>query len=416
MSGRVKGWCPDLYAPMEAGDGWLVRVKPPFSRLDASMAAGVAAAAARCGNGIIEITARANLQVRGLTKDSLNEFAQTMVALGVASTNHAFEAIRNVVVSPLLDDDPGIDSSTFLIATTLLNALQIDSKFYNLPGKFGFAVDGGGVLSLASPGADMNLRATGDDWLITPNGSALSLVVAAPQAAGAAMALANLCLEYGRTRMNPLLSRVSLQDCLTKAGLDQLELVTTPPPAPPLRPGPYSYGGARPGGLLVAPRFGQLTADDLTLLADLASRYGNSSIRVTSARLLALTGLPTNAMTTVKTALCQVGMITEAHDPAYNITACPGSPHCQSGHKPARLDAAWLAGQWSWYLPGLHISGCTKGCAHPGRSPLTLVGQAGGYALILDGTASGTPATHNLTPDAALRLIRHLHANKEAPL
>lgn len=416
MTGRVRGWCPDLYTPMEAGDGWLVRVKPPFCRLDSTMAASVAAAAARCGNGLIEITARANLQVRGLTTDTVDDFAQTMVALGVASTNHAFEAIRNVVVSSLLDDDPGIDPATASIAAELLDGLQTNSAFYSLPGKFGFAVDGGGALSLASPWADITLRTADHGWLITPNGSELSLAVDAPQAAGVALALARLCLEYGPTRMSPLLSRIPLQDCLIKAGLDLPELVTTPPPAPALRPGPYSYHGTRDGGLLVAPRFGQLTAADLTLLANLAQRYGNGSIRVTPARLLAITGLPSSALETVMTALHQVGMITEVHDPAYNITACSGLPRCRSGHQPARRDATWLAGQWSEHLPKLHISGCAKGCAHPGRSPLTLVGEEKGYALILDSTASGVPTTHNLTQDAALRLIRHLHASGEAPL
>lgn len=416
MTGQVKGWCPDLYAPMEAGDGWLVRVKPPLSRLDATMAASLAKAASRYGNGMIEITARANLQIRGLRRDMVGAFAQTMVAQGMASPNPAFEAIRNVVTSSLLDDDPTIDPATRCIASALLNALQADEKFHNLPGKFGFAVDGGGVLPLASAWADLTLRATSTSWLITPNGSAQSLVIAPAHAVETALALASLCLDHGRTRMKALLSHVSLQDCLAQAGLDRPMLVVTPPPAPPLKPGPYSLGDGHHGGLLVAPRFGQLQADDLTLLADLAQRYGNGSIRVTPARLLAMTGLTSQAHAPVSAALRQAGMMIDTHDPAFNITACPGAPHCRSGQMPARRDAAWLAGHWSRSLPNLHVSGCVKGCAHPGPAPFTLTGEAGGYALILDGRADSAPIAHNLTPDAALRRIRHLHATGDAPL
>ena len=35
----------------------------------------------------------------------------------------------------------------------------------------------------------------------------------------------------------------------------------------------------------------------------------------------------------------------------------------------------------------IHISGCAKGCAHPGPAALTVVGTAAGCALITNGSA-----------------------------
>ena len=63
----IKGWCPTLLSPMQSGDGWLARVKPSAGVLSAAAARLIADAARRHGNGHIDLTSRANLQIRGLS-------------------------------------------------------------------------------------------------------------------------------------------------------------------------------------------------------------------------------------------------------------------------------------------------------------------------------------------------------------
>ena len=64
-----RGACPGLSAPMQTGDGLLVRLMPAATvALDAM--AGLCGAARQHGNGIIEITARGSIQVRGLSAAS----------------------------------------------------------------------------------------------------------------------------------------------------------------------------------------------------------------------------------------------------------------------------------------------------------------------------------------------------------
>ena len=63
----IKGWCPTLLSPMQSGDGWLARVKPSAGVLTAAAVRLIADAARRHGNGHIDLTSRANLQVRGLS-------------------------------------------------------------------------------------------------------------------------------------------------------------------------------------------------------------------------------------------------------------------------------------------------------------------------------------------------------------
>ncbi|TIS81575.1 MAG: precorrin-3B synthase, partial [Mesorhizobium sp.] len=84
-----RGACPALSAPMQTGDGLLVRLNPvaggPSSGgLSPKLLIGIAESALRHGNGIMEVTARGSLQIRGLTADSAALLAAEVDALGIA--------------------------------------------------------------------------------------------------------------------------------------------------------------------------------------------------------------------------------------------------------------------------------------------------------------------------------------------
>ena len=53
---------------MLSGDGLVVRVRPRGGRLSSAQAAGIAELSARHGNGLIDLTGRANLQIRGVSE------------------------------------------------------------------------------------------------------------------------------------------------------------------------------------------------------------------------------------------------------------------------------------------------------------------------------------------------------------
>ena len=84
-------------------------------------------------------------------------------------------------------------------------------------------------------------------------------------------------------------------------------------------------------------------------------------------------------------------------DPRTAISACPGAPACASGHIAARELAAAVAPDLADLLDAalhLHISGCAKGCAHPGKAALTLVGSEIGAGIVVDGTARDRPLAY----------------------
>jgi precorrin-3B synthase len=99
-----RGWCPGVHEPMPSGDGLLIRVKPFGGRLSPAMLRTLAKVAAECGNGVIELTGRGNIQLRGLTAATAKRASDALVEAGLADPDPVREARRNVIAVPPCDD------------------------------------------------------------------------------------------------------------------------------------------------------------------------------------------------------------------------------------------------------------------------------------------------------------------------
>ena len=102
----VKGWCPGARRPMESGDGLIVRVRPHGGSLPVASLGALADAASRFGNGQIDLTRRANLQIRGVTEAALGPLWDALARLGLLDDSAEAEAIRNIAINPLAGIDP----------------------------------------------------------------------------------------------------------------------------------------------------------------------------------------------------------------------------------------------------------------------------------------------------------------------
>jgi precorrin-3B synthase len=141
--------------------------------------------------------------------------------------------------------------------------------------------------------------------------------------------------------------------------------------------------------------FGYTHAGALAALARVAERHGVQAMHPAPDRTLLLTGVSALNAHGLTAAAERLGFVVHADDPRRRIAACPGTPACASAFIPARELAAALASQ---QVPvratrgvAVHISGCPKGCAHPGPAALTLVGMAQGCGVIHDDSAQATP-------------------------
>ena len=381
----VRGWCPDLFNAMQSGDGLLTRVKPTGQTLDAANLRLIANAARRHGNGAIDLTSRGNLQIRGLTAASAPEFAAEIVAAGLASPDPGIERRRNVVVSPLAGLDPTCHPATLCLAQALTEAVSQAHDLAPLPGKYAFAVDGGGLLPLGNVGADIVLRAADGAWHVGTASDGLR--ADASTAVSVALQLARAGLRVSAGRMHAVLDQTSVTALFASAGL---AAATAMPQATQHAP----IGALAAGVTGLGLPFG---AFDATLLADLAERFGDSTLRLTPWRTVILAGVhDSQALRAASPTL-----IHDAHDPRARIIACPGHPACASAAADIRADAAQFATVLPSGIGPLHISGCVKGCAHPGPAPLTLVATPQGYAMIRHGRASDTPFATALSAQSA---------------
>ena len=146
----IKGWCPGALRPMESGDGLVVRIRPRMAQMTAAQVLGVAEAALSHGNGMIELTARANVQLRGVTAQSHKPLIAALDSLGLVDPDAVTESHRNVVLSPFWVGD----ESTILTAQ-LYQALR---QGPDLPSKFGFGIDLGDQRVLADTSCDIRLE------------------------------------------------------------------------------------------------------------------------------------------------------------------------------------------------------------------------------------------------------------------
>ncbi|OYX42721.1 MAG: precorrin-3B synthase [Rhodobacterales bacterium 32-67-9] len=370
----IQGWCPGALRPMMSGDGLVVRVRPRGGRLTPEQAAGIATLSLRHGNGLIDLSSRANVQLRGVTEAGHRPLIEGLSALGLIDETTEAESHRNIVVTPFWSDGDGIQGIVRSLAAALTGPDAPDT-----PGKFGYAVDCGAAPVLSAVSADIRIeRAVDGGLVVRADGAGTGARATAAAAAERALDLARWFLDSGgaperRGRMAAHLARgANLPPVFT-------EVSASPHPAVDPVPGLVAQG------FLVGFEFGQMRAESLSLLA------GFGPLRVTPWRMLLIEGA--GAVPEI------AGLITGPDNPLLRVVACTGAPGCPQGLIATRTLARRLC---SALAPGnlLHVSGCAKGCAHRGAAPLTLVGRVGGTVdLIRGGTATDSPCQTGLDPE-----------------
>ena len=397
-----RGACPGLSDPMPTGDGLLARLAVTRT-LPLDAFAGLCSAARAHGNGIVEITSRGSIQVRGLTPTSALDFAAAIEALGVADPTGG-----RVITGPLagLDPDEIFDASPL---ADRLRAVLIDTGLSTiLAPKVSVVVDGGGAFALDAISADIRLRAeaagkgcclhiaiAGDGESATPIGT-----ITPENAVGTVVELLKTLAARGPTVRArdipalhlPLKGGRRPREAGPGGGDPAMRSVSPHPvrfAAEPigthrLRDGSFALG--------IGFAFGHSDTGTLGHLMDEARRAGAVSIRPAPGRLLLVIGIATERAQALTTAARRRGFVVAPDDPRRRVVACAGAPACAAAEIPTRALAPAIAAA----LPDdrqatIHISGCSKGCARPGSAALTIVGIGGKCGIVRNGCAQDTP-------------------------
>ncbi|SDY31054.1 cobalamin biosynthesis protein CobG [Citreimonas salinaria] len=366
----VKGWCPGAHRPMLSGDGLVVRVRPFRAELTAEQALALCDLARRFGSGALDLTSRANLQIRGVDAEDHPALLAALDALGLIDADPAVEAHRNILMAP----DWAKGDLTHRLHDALLTTLP---RLPDLPGKMGFALDIGTEAWLQAASADFRFEIGTTGLILRADGAEGGRPVTEATAMAALVEMAAWFVDTGGLRAGRMARHLQ-----TGSALPADWQVAPPRPASaPVEPGPASIGT-----ILGAP-FGAL---DAAALSKLIRDSGATHLRLMTDRLFLLRGARVTEAE---------GFVTGPGDPAMRAHACPGAPYCPQASIETRPLAMRLAAtaRTDHTVP-LHVSGCAKGCAHPRAAAITLVGRDGRFDLVKDGAPWDAPHAAGLDP------------------
>ncbi|GII01467.1 precorrin-3B synthase [Planobispora takensis] len=433
FSGRSRlDACPGALQMHSAADGGLARIRVPGGRLTAAQLRELAHAAAAHGTGVIELTSRANVQVRGLRSETGagSGFADRMARAGLLpSPTH--EKVRNILASPLTGCDGSGVVDVGPPAAELDRLLCARPALAALPGRFLFALDDGRG-DVAGLGADAGLLpfGTGEAALIVA-GADSGLRVPLDAAVPALLAVAEAFLAElaplaarGTTVWRigelpggpaPVVARVR-----AALGLRSGEPVR-------LRPAVRGPVGVIPGrdgraALGVTVPLGRLTSAQAEVLAGVAA---SGEVRLTPWRGAVLPGLTRPETETAIAGLRGAGLVTGPGSPWDGVSACTGLPGCAKSLTDVRADAAtaiataataatvasgsgpgWSPRSESGQRPPagsggrsggegrdaagggtlpVHWAGCERRCGRPRGRVVEVVATGDGYRVDLDG-------------------------------
>ncbi|MGI5284599.1 precorrin-3B synthase [Nonomuraea polychroma] len=380
FSGRVRpDACPGALQVHEAADGALARVRLPGGAISPVQLRTVAAGAAELGSGVIELTSRANVQVRGLGSPAA--FAERIAAAGLLPSA-AHERVRNIVASPLGGRGRAALLDTQPLVEALDRALCALPRLAGLPGRFLFAVDDG-TGDMPGLGADVTFVPGAVEGRLLLAGVDAGLTVRADVAVRRMIAAAEAFLderessggERAAWRIGELVdgpARIAAR--LGPAG----DCATTPLPAVPAqRAGRIDQRDGRVALEAVVP-LGRLSAAQARTIADVAC--DGMPIRFTPWRTIVILDLSPADADGARLTLEAAGLVTDPASPWVGVSACTGRPGCAKSLADVQEDARrWVAALDGPPATPVHWAGCERRCGLPRGQVVQIIATSDGY-------------------------------------
>ena len=386
-----------LFFLTPAKDAFMARLRIPGGVLRSYQLRELAHVAQELTSGYVQITTRANFQIRLIQPKDAPEVLRRIQGVGLHTRGAGADNIRNLTANPTAGIDPVELINVLPFVNDLSQIIINDRSFYDLPRKFNIAFDGGGLIGSVEDTNDIGVKAVkiGDEILfrIALGGATghktfardLGVVVPPAEINKVVVAAVRVFIERGcrtdrkKARLKHLLEKMSLEDYL---GEMERKLGTTlrraPYEASQVRWAdqelPHSHIGDFPQkqrGLNyvgVACPVGQITPKQMLRLAELAESYGSGEIRLTVWQNLIIPNVTDAFVPTLKRALEKAGFTTKQSNVASGIIACTGNRYCkfaQSDTKGHALELTkWLEKKISLDQPvNIHLTGCPNSCA-----------------------------------------------------
>lgn len=388
-------------------EAFMSRLRIPGGVLKTFQLRELAAIGKELTSGYVQITTRANLQMRLIQPKDCPEFLRRVQGTGLHTRGAGADNIRNITVNPTAGIDPHelIDVLPFChqLAQTIIN----DRSFYDLPRKFNIAYDGGGLIGTVEDTNDIGAKAVkvGDEifFRIALGGATghkafardLGVLVRPAELNKVIAAIVRVYIANGnrgdrkKARLKHLLETWSLEKYLAET--EKILGTKLQRPAVPVDVAygetkfPHTHIGVHPqkqkgmNYIGVAMPVGQITPKQMLRVAEIAELYGSSEIRLTVWQNFIIPNVPDAYVETVKKALRKIGFDTQQSLLRGGLIACTGNSFCKyaqantKGHAIALAD--YLDKKITLDQPvNIHLTGCPNSCAQHYMGDIGLLG------------------------------------------
>lgn len=416
-------------------DTFMARLRIPGGQLKSFQLREIARISRELTTNYIQITTRANLQLRLIEPKDAPEFLARIQSIGLHTRGSGADNIRNLTSNPTAGIDRHELIDSYPLCRELGNFILAHREFYDLPRKFNIAYDGGGLIGTVEDTNDLGAKAVrvvensaglepGVYFRIAAGGATghkafardLGVLVAPGEINKLMLALTRVYIAKGnrgdrkKARLKHLLEKMSLEEYLQegeklagktffRAPLDEKGFCALHPDPAPTLPA-HSHVGVfpqkQPGKWYIGAevRVGHISDTQLLRLADLADTYGSGEVRLTVWQNFILPNIPEAYVRTVVKALQKMGFATVPSMTTSGIIACTGSRYC----KYAAADTKGHALALGKYLEkrvvldqpvNIHFTGCANSCAQHYMGDIGLLGtktsRGEGYHVFIGG-------------------------------
>jgi ferredoxin-nitrite reductase len=389
-------------------EAFMARLRIPGGLLRTFQLRELANVAKQLTTGYVQITTRANLQMRLIQSKDTPAFLHRIQSVGLHTRGAGADNIRNLTANPTAGIDPHELIDVMPFCAEMAQIIINDRSFYDLPRKFNIAYDGGGLIGTVEDTNDIGCKAVrvGDEiaFRIALGGATghkafardLGVLVKPAELNKVVAAVVRVYIANGnrtdrkKARLKHLLEKWTLDQYLaeTEKVLGyQLERAPLDP-ASINYPGqalPHSHVGVYPqkqAGLNyigVALQVGHLTPKQMLRIAEIADLYGSGEIRLTVWQNFIIPNVPDAFVETVKKALVKAGLHWQQSNLRSGLIACTGNAYCKFAQADTKGHALTLADYLEKKLTldqpvNIHLTGCPNSCAQHYMGDIGLLG------------------------------------------
>jgi ferredoxin-nitrite reductase len=402
--------CPGLFHATSARDGIIYRIRIPGGIINSKQCLAIAALSKQLGDGYVQLTNRANLQIRTISDEISFDVLQHLQEIDLASKTSEVDHLRNIMSSPTAGIDRGQLIDTRPLVKELDKYISSHRNLTELPAKFSVGFDGGETISIFNIHNEILFAAIEQNsdvyfrlYLSIEKGKPpvdVGILLQVSECLPVAIALIQAYLEginlyrkqidrHKKPRLRQILQEwginwyldrvseyLSFSICrqfpISKHLLQHQNLAYRHLGIHLQQQEGHSYMG------LVIP-LGNLTSEQIKQLAYLAEVYGDGTLRLTPWQNLLIPNIPNSKISNLQTEINNLGLSYSSNHPCSALVACTGNSGCASSATDTKNHAFALAkylekkSQFDRPI-NIHFTGCSKSCAQQSMSDITLLG------------------------------------------